>query len=76
MRVVRISGTVLLLAIGLVLLFLLAIAWVAIKVVLWLLPLLILAVAAWLILRLFHHETAGKKGRKKDAVDVEFRIMK
>jgi uncharacterized protein (DUF58 family) len=79
MRVVQISGTVLLLAIVIVLLFLLAVAWVAIKVVLWLLPLLILVIAAWLILRLFHRAQygagKGKAGKKKDAVDVEFKIM-
>jgi cytochrome c-type biogenesis protein CcmH/NrfF len=40
-------------------------------VILWLLPLLIVAVAVWLLLRLFK-----RRPKEKGAVDVEFRIMK
>jgi choline-glycine betaine transporter len=71
MRIFRVSGTVLLLALAFTLLFLLALAWLAVKVILWLLPFLIIVVAVWLILRLFH-----RTKKEKGAVDVEFRIMK
>jgi len=70
MRVVRLSGGIVLLAFALVLLIIIAAVYLAFKILLWLLPLIIVAVAAWAILYIFNKPPKERSGH----IDAEFRI--
>ena len=69
-RIVRLSGSIALLVVACVIIFLVAATYLAIKIVLWLLPLIIVAVAAWVLLYVFNRPP--KKPSKN--IDVEFRV--
>ncbi len=69
-RIVRLSGMVALLVVACVIIFLVAAAYLAIKIILWLLPLIIVAIAAWVLLYVFN------KPPKKQSphLDVAFKV--
>ena len=65
----RVIGFGVFVALGLLFLFLLAAAYLALKILLWLLPFIIVVVAVWALMTVFN-----KPRKKKDALDVKFKV--
>ena len=69
MKIVRFSGLTALVVLGIIFLFLIAAAILALKIIIWLLPVVIIVVAAWVLIYIFN-----RPKKKSDHIDAEFRI--
>ena len=67
-RRIRFIGLSIFLVLGLLFLFVLIAAYIAFKIVLWLLPLIIIVLCVWAVM------VATKKPKKKDPLDVKFKV--
>ena len=67
-RRIRFIGLSIFLVLGLILFLVLLAAYIAFKIVLWLLPLIIVVLCVWAVM------VATKKPAKKDPLDVKFKV--